>query len=236
MTASLTIALGTVETTDAITAVRAETKQAWTKLRQPTDSLVLYIKASEIGSVYDPMELSGWMPLHHVEINVVGEGSIQAIHTSLLLAGCKATSERREGDSRVLTVERKATTSTVSKPIASKQVAMKVSDDDDDDLMDEDDLLNDTTLGVPSMTPRTATGDDCAGRKPCDDCTCGRAEREETGAPEPKLTKEDIQKKSSACGNCPKGDAFRCASCPYLGKPAFKAGQEHLVLDLTDDF
>lgn len=89
--------------------------------------------------------------------------------------------------------------------------------------MDEDDLLNDTTLGVLSVTPRTTNGDDCAGRKACDDCTCGRAELE-AGAPAPKLTKEDIQKKSSACGNCAKGDAFRCAGCPFLGKPAFKAG------------
>ena len=34
-----------------------------------------------------------------------------------------------------------------------------------------------------------------------------------------------------------KGDASRCASCPHLGKPAFKENTEgsKLVLDLTDD-
>jgi len=69
---------------------------------------------------------------------------------------------------------------------------------------------------------------DCGGRKACDDCTCGRAEQETA-------VKKDAQAPTSSCGNCAKGDAFRCAGCPYLGKPAFKPGEEHLVLDLMDD-
>jgi hypothetical protein len=120
------------------------------------------------------------------------------------------------------------------------QISKKAAEEEEaDDLIDEDDLLNDSNnlLAAPSMTPRTASvTDDCSGRKPCDDCSCGRADASASSGPQPELTKEALVQKTSACGNCPKGDAFRCASCPFLGKPAFKTGQEHLVLDLMDDF
>ena len=103
----------------------------------------------------------------------------------------------------------------------------------DNGLIDEDGLLDEDAHGLLApplaMSEAAASANDCGGRKACDDCTCGRKEQEAGMAP-PK------QIKTSSCGNCAKGNAFRCAPCPYLGKPAFKLGEEHLVLDLMDDF
>ena len=247
------LALGSVpvnhlDGTSSSLLTRLESKELITQHRltippNSINSLVFWMQADELPTVYDPMELAGWVPLlikdgaSAVEFRIVGDetASLAVIHTSLLLAGLKATSERREGDVRMLTAHRKATTQTISQPISLGGAKNAVSIDDD--MIDEDDLLNDTTLGAPSMEPRTVkAGDDCSGRKACDNCSCGRAEAEAGGNPIPVLTKEELVQKTSACGNCAKGDAFRCASCPYLGKPAFKAGQEHLVLDLMDDF
>ncbi|CAM9215284.1 unnamed protein product, partial [Phaeothamnion confervicola] len=115
---------------------------------------------------------------------------------------------------------------------AASSSAWKVSADDlaEDDLIDEDDLLaaDEGITFVPAASTVTAAADGggCATkRRACKDCSCGRAEREAVAGPEgPAEEEEDAPK--SACGNCFRGDAFRCSTCPFLGKPAFEKGKE----------
>ncbi|XP_034389973.1 anamorsin isoform X2 [Cyclopterus lumpus] len=105
-------------------------------------------------------------------------------------------------------------------------------DDDDVDLVDSDALLDEDDLKKPDPASLKAPtcGEGSTKKKACKNCTCGLAEElESDGNPKTNLPK-------SACGSCYLGDAFRCASCPYMGTPAFKPG-EKIVLDrktLTD--
>lgn len=224
------------------------------------DKLDVIVDGSELGTMYNPMELANWAPFLSpssvVSIQVLGANNgkidLQLINTSFLLAGLIGASERREPDgSRVLTAtKRKFAPKVGAAPLRKKKnvvtlnlgnFGMDDDDDDDADMIDEDGLLEDNMLAPPpAMNAQSEKDDDCAGRKPCDNCSCGRAEvyaaeeRGEGGAdslPAPKMTAAA----SSACGKCTMGDAFRCASCPFLGKPAFKAGEEHVVLQMMDD-
>lgn len=213
----------------------------------------------------NPMDLASF-PLHTASIvtvkvmynhdsdNLTKDEDFQLIHTSFLLAGLQCTSEQKVDSVdgswiRVFIAKKSSTTSQATSvkaisipkkgfPSNEKAPSAKVMislDDDDNGLIDEDDLFQlEGDLAPPVVVDvkenLNISPNDCGGRKACDDCTCGRREAEE----EQPISKAPV--KTSACGKCGLGDAFRCASCPYLGKPAFKPGEEHLVLDLQDDF
>ena len=114
------------------------------------------------------------------------------------------------------------------------------------DLVDDDELMKDA---VP-LVQATVKSDCSTKPRACKNCSCGRAEMEEAvlnGTPKPIISDEELAKSVSSCGNCYKGDAFRCVGCPYLGKPAFKPNEVPLskaskkvgakvTLDMQDDF
>lgn len=157
------------------------------------------------------------------------------MHTALLLAGLTARSERRDGGGRRSLAAVRSAPKAAAPLRSANRITLDLGDDDDDDddddLIDEDDLLANAAPPPPTSSAPRSKSDDCGGRRPCDDCTCGRREAYEGGDSTTALPPK------SACGNCGKGDAFRCAGCPYLGQPAFKKGEEggRLVLDLADD-
>ena len=92
-----------------------------------------------------------------------------------------------------------------------------------DDLVDENELLNDN-IQVKKVSGCDEDGPAERGtRRACKNCSCGLKEEEDAAAAAGiKLNLDDASMMKSACGNCSKGDAFRCASCPHRGKPAFQ--------------
>uniref|UniRef100_A0A7S1QYK6 Anamorsin C-terminal domain-containing protein n=1 Tax=Neobodo designis TaxID=312471 RepID=A0A7S1QYK6_NEODS len=98
----------------------------------------------------------------------------------------------------------------------------------------------DSLLTEDDKAPKEAKAADCTTRRrACKNCVCGRAEVEAKLIAEGKLA-DDVDAAQGpppgGCGNCSRGDAFRCAQCPYNGTPAWNAGEDGKVqLNLTDD-
>ncbi|KAM5263061.1 anamorsin isoform 2-T2 [Ctenodactylus gundi] len=113
-------------------------------------------------------------------------------------------------------------------PAAAKLWTLSANDMEDEgmDLIDSDELLDAEDLKKPDPASlRAASCGEGKKRKACKNCTCGLAEELEKEKSEAKKSSQP----KSACGNCYLGDAFRCASCPYLGMPAFKPGEKVLL-------
>ncbi|KAF5393765.1 hypothetical protein D9757_000266 [Collybiopsis confluens] len=135
---------------------------------------------------------------------------------------------------------------------AKKKALWALSPDTPSTLsIDPDALLTDADKArpVPNCEPVSASGP--RRKRACKNCTCGLAELEAEELQKSKVVllngqidgkavevnqgdeKERLiqaakaaPKATSSCGNCFLGDAFRCASCPYIGLPAFKPGEK----------
>ena len=99
--------------------------------------------------------------------------------------------------------------------------------------IDEDSLLTEEDREKKVAAEEEA---DCSKRKrACKNCVCGRAELESLEQQGVKV--DPSQMPSGGCGSCSKGDAFRCANCPYLGQPAWQtdASTGKVTMSLADD-
>lgn len=91
------------------------------------------------------------------------------------------------------------------------------------DEINEDDLMGDDQ-DISKVTAKfCGDGDRIMPGKPCENCTCGKKELMDGTITTEQLESGQVE---SSCGKCYLGDAFRCASCPFLGKPAFEAGDK----------
>jgi len=130
--------------------------------------------------------------------------------------------------------------STIDVPVSASTASWNISADDlqEDDLIDEDTLLGEAPPALlPTVLGEGGCGPGTAGttkRRACKNCSCGLKEMEEAEIAGQTAVKINPIEQGSACGNCFKGDAFRCASCPYRGKPAFKPGEESVILALDE--
>lgn len=129
---------------------------------------------------------------------------------------------------------------------------------DNTDKIDPESLLTEADKARPVPTCEPVTSNAPRRKRACKGCTCGLAELEEEDRKNGKVVLLDgsqngeamvvtqdekerlvnaaknAPKATSSCGNCFLGDAFRCASCPYLGLPAFKPG-EKVEIDFSMD-
>eukprot|EP00636_Phaeomonas_parva_P004020 CAMPEP_0118867746 /NCGR_PEP_ID=MMETSP1163-20130328/11234_1 /TAXON_ID=124430 /ORGANISM="Phaeomonas parva, Strain CCMP2877" /LENGTH=259 /DNA_ID=CAMNT_0006802189 /DNA_START=93 /DNA_END=872 /DNA_ORIENTATION=+ len=177
-----------------------------------------------------------------VELSVA---DINAAKLAMLMAGFENAEELREEKAEAAGIRVRArkpdwnvgaaSSVKINKPVAATDakslgVVTWSADDNDEDLIDDDELLDESTLPpAPAEASEGGCGSRGSGRRPCKDCSCGRADGKEAVTLDP-------AEAESACGNCHKGDAFRCAACPYLGKPAFEKGEGNTItLNLSDD-
>lgn len=88
---------------------------------------------------------------------------------------------------------------------------------------------------VPAAGSSFVKKEDCSTKvSACKNCSCGRKDLAAGLGSEAAKAKLESGEIKSSCGNCYLGDAFRCASCPYKGQPAFKPG-EKIELKLVSD-
>jgi len=143
-------------------------------------------------------------------------------------------------------------------PAKKKALWALTTSADSTDKIDPESLLTEADKARPQPICEPINSSAPRRKKACKGCTCGLAELEEeekingkvvlldgsqtgetmvvTQSEKERLLNaaKNASKATSSCGSCFLGDAFRCASCPYLGLPAFKPG-EKVEIDIGMD-
>lgn len=153
-------------------------------------------------------------------------------------SAAKLNFKKKATSTNVNDEEKRGESSQQSQPQSSVINAWKLAASAEDDDMngnneyeDEDQLLE--REAVKPIIGTKAVASDCGPeavgkRKACKNCTCGLAEAESKVTIDD-LNEGDVLPVTSQCGSCGLGDAFRCAGCPFLGKPAFKTDSSNRV-------
>ncbi|XP_023565065.1 anamorsin [Octodon degus] len=210
-------------------------------LKEPVETAVVNnSKVKTASKLCSALTLSGLVEVKELQREPLSPGETQSVQEhlgynsnsllSIQVTGKKPNFEVGSSSQLKLSITKKASPSVkpAVDPAAAKLWTLSANDMEDEsmDLIDSDELLDPEDLKKPDPASLRATScGEGKKRKACKNCTCGLAEELEK-------EKSEAQKSSqpkSACGNCYLGDAFRCASCPYLGMPAFKPGEKVLL-------
>ncbi|EGZ23652.1 hypothetical protein PHYSODRAFT_284771 [Phytophthora sojae] len=198
---------------------------------------------AELAVVLPLLKDGGALQLHVANVQ---EEKKNAVLMALMIAGLVDTTDKQEASpfypeftGAASFSSKKQSFESAAIPLAKTAQPIKkwtvLADDfggddaQDDDIIDEDTLLDDTDEVLQAA--KADCGEKVGGKKrACKNCTCGLKDEED----KPVMSEKDLNQLVSGCGNCYKGDAFRCGSCPFLGKPAFKPGMEKVLLNLDN--
>lgn len=213
-------------------------------LKEPVETAIVNnSKVKTLSKLCSALTLSGLVEVKELQRAPLSSEEIQSVQEhlgyqsdsllSVQITGKKPNFEVGSSSQLKLSVSKKSpSVKPAVDPTAAKLWTLSANDMEDEsmDLIDSDELLDPEDLKKPD--PASLRAPSCGEgkkRKACKNCTCGLAEELEKEKSKEQMSSQP----KSACGNCYLGDAFRCASCPYLGMPAFKPG-EHVLLSNTN--